>query len=470
MTDEPDAPPPAPDAPPPAPDAPPPAPPRLSRGRRYAVRALLVVGTILLIVSIFAVWANRQVLDSDNWADTSSALLEDPHIRTQLSAFLVDQVYANVDVTSEVASALPRRLKPLAGPAANGLQELAERRMNRLLDRPRIQQAWEEANRTTAQQFINIAEGKSGAITTSGNAVILDLRTLVATLAQRLGIPRSLVDKIPPTAGRIKIMSSDQIGTVQNGASALKGLAIVLPLVALGMLALAVYLSKGRRRRVLLFAGIDLVVAGAAVLVARNLIGNSVVESLVKTDGIKPAAHAAWSIGTGMLKEVGQATIIIGIPAIIAAWLAGPTRPAVAFRRTAAPWLRDRPVATYSVVAVLVALVIAWGPIPATRMVLPVLIMIALVIVGVEALRRQTAEEFPDATADGTRASMQAAAGRAQRAVLGSRRTTIDAGPAGEGDGRLAQLERLTALHDKGTLTDEEFAAEKASILDPKVA
>ena len=37
--------------------------------------------------------------------------------------------------------------------------------------------------------------------------------------------------------------------------------------------------------------------------------------------------------------------------------------------------------------------------------------------------------------------------------------------PADDGDDMIAQLEKLGALHDKGILTDEEFAAQKAKIL-----
>jgi hypothetical protein len=452
-----------------------------SRTRRWVVRALLIVATILTVVSIFAVWANRQVLDADNWSDTSTALLENDEIRTQVSAFLVDQTYANVDVSAELARALPPRLKPLAPEAAGGLRTLAERGVNRALERPRFQQAWKQANRLTAQQFINIAEGKSGAITASGNAVVLDLRVLLVGIAERLGLPRSLVDKIPPNAGRIKIMSSEQISTVQDGAAALKGLAFVLPLIAIALFALAVYLAGGRRRRLLLFAGIDLVVAGIVVLIAANLIGQYVVNNLVNTDAVRPAADAAWSIATRMLRDVAQATIIIGIPAILAAWLAGPMRPATAVRRSAAPWLRFRPGAVYSAAAVLVLLVIAWGPIPATRMVLPVLIMIALLVVGIEALRRQVAAEFPDAIVGATRASLEAKVARAWGGVVAARerrqrapapaQDSTDAVPAAPPEpDRLERLERLAALHDTGALTDDEYAAEKASVLAGGVA
>ena len=38
--------------------------------------------------------------------------------------------------------------------------------------------------------------------------------------------------------------------------------------------------------------------------------------------------------------------------------------------------------------------------------------------------------------------------------------------PANDEDARLARLERLASLRDKGILTDEEFAAEKARLLD----
>ena len=39
-------------------------------------------------------------------------------MRGQLAMYLIDQLYANVDVQAELADTLPPRLQPLAGPAA----------------------------------------------------------------------------------------------------------------------------------------------------------------------------------------------------------------------------------------------------------------------------------------------------------------------------------------------------------------
>jgi hypothetical protein len=460
-------------------ETPPPA-RRLPRGRRYLVRALLVLATVLLVLSIVSVWANRQLLNADNWADTSTALLEDPAVKSAVSSYLIDEVYANVNVSEELARALPPRLKPLAGPAAGGLQNVAQDVTDKALGRPRVQQAWENANRLAAERFIAIAEGKSTLVTISGETVYLDLRALVLDAVQRFGLPGKLAGKLPPGAGRIAIVTSRQASALQDATAALRGLAVVLPVAAVLLLALAVALARGRRRETLRAAGWCLVLAGVLVLVARTIAGQQVVDSLARTDAVVPAAQATWSIATSMLHDVAWAVIVVGIPLVIAAWIAGPMRSAYTLRGAAAPWLRERPDVAYGVAAAFVLLVIAWGPIPATRMVIPVLVMIALVALGVAMLRRQVAVEFPDATVGDAHATWQARIAHARASAGGVLRRdrpaaqTAPDGAGGTGGGnapaavaadRIALLERLAALHDRGALTDEELAAQKAELL-----
>ena len=81
---------------------------------------MLVLATVLSVFAIFAVWANRQLLDSSYWASTNTKFLENSAIRSELSSYLTNQVYANVDVAGEIRAGLPKQLKPLAGPAAGG--------------------------------------------------------------------------------------------------------------------------------------------------------------------------------------------------------------------------------------------------------------------------------------------------------------------------------------------------------------
>jgi hypothetical protein len=41
------------------------------------VRGLIALGTVLAVLAIFAVWADRQALNTDEWVDTSGKLLEE---------------------------------------------------------------------------------------------------------------------------------------------------------------------------------------------------------------------------------------------------------------------------------------------------------------------------------------------------------------------------------------------------------
>ena len=441
-----------------------------TRGRRILIRVLLVVATLLVAFGALAVWANRQVLNANNWADTSSQLLQNDAIRTQVADFMVDQVYANVNVAGQLKAALPPRLQPLAGPAAGGLRTVAQKAAFEFLGRPRVQEAWQRTMRLTAQQFINIVENKSNAVTLSGNAVYVDLRPLMGQLTTQLGLPASVAQALPSGAGRLKVMSSNQISTVQNSVKLVKGLTIILPAVALLLFALCVYLYTGRRRHALFVVGIDLVIAGLIVLIARNVAGDQIVNALASTEAARPAAEATWSIGTRLLSDIGQSVLIVGLVVMLATTLAGNRRPALAFRRFAAPWFRERPLATYGVVIAILLLIVLWGPIPATRKPIPVVILFVLVWLGVEALRRQTAEEFPDAQFGDAMSGMRERAARLRAGRHGRGAPPPMAGGAGPSilwsqDERLSRLERLAALRDADALTEAEFASEKAILM-----
>ena len=113
------------------------------RGRRIGSNVLLGISTVLAIVAIVAIWANRQLLNADNWAATSTSLLQSPTIRSATANYLVDQLYANVDVAGTIDSALPPRLRPLAAPVAAGLRsgEMTKARRTRISGRV-LSSAW----------------------------------------------------------------------------------------------------------------------------------------------------------------------------------------------------------------------------------------------------------------------------------------------------------------------------------------
>src|SRR5215213_6396926 len=176
------------------------------RAHRKLGLALVVVASVLAFVAIFAIWANRQALNTDNWTQTSSKLLEDDEIRASLTTYLVDQLYANYNVTEEVAGALPPRAAALAGPIAGGLREVAERIVNDLLQRPRVQELWEQANRQTHRQLLDVLNGGGDVVSTQGGEVKLDLTALLAETQRTVGVGGRISKKLPPNAAQLTIL------------------------------------------------------------------------------------------------------------------------------------------------------------------------------------------------------------------------------------------------------------------------
>ena len=77
------------------------------RVRRTGVVVLLVLATLLWSVGIVAVWAQRQMLDTQNWVQTSDRLLENEEIRNALSTAILQRVYASAPVETRLRETLP---------------------------------------------------------------------------------------------------------------------------------------------------------------------------------------------------------------------------------------------------------------------------------------------------------------------------------------------------------------------------
>jgi hypothetical protein len=422
---------------------------------RRTVTAILVIATLVGFVSVFAVWAKRQLLESSTYAETSTKLLENEDIRDAVAAFLVDELYTNVDVEAQLKKALPPRADVLAGPAAGALHQLAERVAEDALQRPRVQQLWRQANERAHAALLNLIQGGGTVVSTESGDVTLDLGTLVTQIGSQAGV--DVAGKIPPDVGQLEIVSSDEITFAQDLLNLLQKLALILPLAALALYALAIYLAKGRRRETLRTIGFCFVGIGVAVIVGRSLAGNYVVGALTTTAAVEPAASSAWDILTSLLEGIGVGMIGYGVVIILGAWLAGPGRAAMELRRGMTPALRQRRIA-YAALAVILLLVFWWAPTQGTERLIPSLILIALAIAGLEALRIQALRDFPNETwqPGGVRAAFAGARDRLHR------QPTAGVSPE---ERRLEDLERLTRLRDAGTLDADEFEREKRRIL-----
>ena len=428
---------------------------------------------------------------------------------------MVEQLYENVDVEKKLEEVLPGDTKELAGPAASGLRQVAGTGVEKVLETGTAQSLWETANRTAHEQLLAVLENKKEAVDTANGEVKLNLGSLLTNLAGQVGLGKNLAEKLPPDAGQITILKSEQLKTAQDIVVAIKGLALLLSILTFLVFGLAIYLTQDGRWVTVLFSGVGLIVAGLLVLVLRHVAGGVVVDQLVKQENVKPAAEAAWSIGTSLMVSIATTIIIVGVFFAAAGWLSSPTGSARGARRVFAPALDRYLPYCYGGLAVILGIYLLTASGVGLRTFLTVVVLGVMAAFGLRELSKQTAEEFPgltfgevlaptrktdrhrglrreprragleNQTAGGQTAERDEPAGRAARpGVAGARRRRRPrCGRRGEGarrqradpeaptqvmndeDARLTRLERLGTLHEKGILSDEEFAAEKARLL-----
>jgi len=373
----------------------------MSKKRGVLVWVLFALATILLFVSSLTVWSKRQLLDDDAWAHSSTQLLANDEVRGAIAQKLSDALFQRVDVEAQLRERLPAQRKGTAAVLAAALQNtVVPTAADRLLQRPRVQALWENANKRAHAAVLRVLEGKdlgkNGNISTANGEVTLDLRPAIMRLATRLGLEDKLKANADPNAGQLVIMKSSQLSAAQTAVKILKALSSLLLIAVVALYALAIYLAQGRRRLLLGATGASLVLVGLVIASLRRFLGGAIVDALVKTEANKQPVRVIWSLETTVLRDIAVILVVYGALVLLATALAGSNRLAVAVRRWLAPSFRHHPIVVWVAALFVFLLLLAVGPTAGDRQLLGVAILAATTAIAIEALRRQTLREFPE--------------------------------------------------------------------------
>jgi len=270
-------------------------------------------------------------------------------------------------------------------------------------------------------------------------------------LGDRFGVLAGATKELPPDAGRIVLLHSDELEEVQSATQLLKTVANWIWIPILLLWAAALWLVPGRRRKEVRAIAIGLVVAGVALLVVRRLAGSYLVDHLTQSDSVRPAVSAFWSILSDGLAAAAWVVVVVGVIGTLGAWVTGEGRRAVAARRWLGPSLANAGLAWAGFAVVLIGVV--WV-LPLERF-LTTAILVVLAAVGFEVARRQAVREFE---AEGSPARPPVTAPWARDRAP----APVSSDAAG-----VDELERLARLRSEELLTEDEYAAAKGRLLAP---
>ncbi len=363
------------------------------RRGRISARIMIAIGSVLVILTILSTWIRAQIIDTNGWTKTSVALLQNADIRQTVSNGLSTRLLSVVDIQDLAADKLPPALRALAPALSSAAASVVPQGIDRALATPQFQSLWEQANRRAHGRVIALLNGGGKALSTSGGEVAINLATLLDGIGARLGVGSNIGSKLPPDKRVIVLMRSKNLKAAQDGVKALKGLNIILPIIAILLFLGALALAAGWRRRALLEIGVGIIAGALVALILRRWVESYVVNNLVANTAAQPAVRAVLDIATAGWRDRGIWIVITGILIILAAMLAGPG----SIERRVRGWIA-RPVENHPVwcgvaVTALVLVIASLGPARTPGQAIPLLVELALAIVGIYVLRRQVIAE-----------------------------------------------------------------------------
>ena len=427
------------------------------RGRRIAVALLLLLASVLLLGTAADVWVKRQVLSTPKWVAASDKILANPKVQDALATYIVDEIYSNVDVQKELAEKLPEGWKGIAGPIAAGIRTPATSAVDKILSSDQVAKIWHTVNEKAHQTLVNVLEDKTKIGSTKDGKVTLDVGEIVRIVGTDLGLPSSVMDKVPSNVGQITIFESSSLATIQKAVKVLNILGPVLFVVIVALYSLAVWLARGRRRLTLRNVGWSIIVVGILLITIRRVTGNYV-ESIISNAQYSVAGKIIFGILSELLFDTAWVLISWGAIIVAGMLIIGPSRIAVWARRTVAPLFNAEPIIFWVSAAVLYLLVLFFVPSPALRLWWSVIIIGIVVALGLEFLRRRSIVEFPEAHLDIELDGVKESVSKSWSSV----KSRFAHNSSGD---HVEQLQKLSELHSSGALSDEEFAAAKAKLL-----
>jgi hypothetical protein len=375
---------------------------------------LIVVGCLLAPLSLLGVWAANQVSDTSRYVANVEPLVHDPAVQNALTDKITAEITTHLNVTAYTDQAaslltshgLPRvgTLLQSFGPSiSSAVTGFIHGQVHKIVTSPQFAQVWVQANTAVHQQLVKALSGQGGSsVSVSNGQVVLSLGPFINVVKQDL-VKRgfTLVSKLPAINPTLSLFSAKYLVKAQSGYRLINNLKIVLPIVAVLLLAIGVYVARSHRRA-LIGAGLGLaasmLVLGAGLLVFRSIYLSSVPNNVLPAD----AAATLFDTLVRFIRQGLRTILVAGLVIAAGAFLTGPSASAVRTRNAFASGLgwvrrsgehagvRTGPVGTWtyahrkglriSAVALAALLFVFWGR--PTAVVVVVIAILLLVVLG----------------------------------------------------------------------------------------
>ena len=395
---------------------------------------LIALGCLLAPISVLAVWSANQISDTNRYVANMAPLIQQPAVQNALTDKISNQITSHLNVsgyTDQVAAQLSAKGLPRAGTLLNNFSGTLAGAVNgyihgqvhNIVVSPQFARTWVQANTVAHAEIVKALSGRGGgSVKVSNGQVTIGLAPFIDIVKQTLSARGvTIVNQLPQINPTVSLFSAQYLVKAQTGYRLINDLKIVLPILALLLIGVGIYISRSHRRAFIgagLGVAASMLVLGAGLLIFRGIYLNSVPNATLPSD----AAAALFDTFVRFIKDGLRLLLVVGLVVAAAAFMTGPSVTAVRTRQGFSQglrWLRERaelaglrtgPVGRWTYahrtglrigVTVLAALIfVFWGR-PTVGVVIGIVILLLVALGLIELIGRPPAPERPAAAGTG---------------------------------------------------------------------
>lgn len=309
---------------------------RLSRSRSVIAWILIVVASLMVPLSVIAVWAINTTTNTDHYVETLAPLARDRVITDFVAQRATERLFSAVQVQAKVQSALPKRAEFLAVPLVNEVHGFVQTQLTKLLNSTFFHNLWDQVNRRSHAEVVAVLTGKGNPAIKKANGVIVDITPVVDKVINELdarGI--TVFNGVKTRLGKantltVELVSEKQISKARGLFRVVSDLGWAIPVAAVVLIAAAVAVATDRRKallRVAVGAGLATLFFLASLTIGRDFfVGHA-------PRKVDPAVTTAVFTTISRFLVQGLKWVVLACVVVaVALWLAGPS--------TWARWIR----------------------------------------------------------------------------------------------------------------------------------
>ena len=300
------------------------------RWRRVIAGILAVLAILAVVAAVQALWLKTTLENEDQFVSTFEPLPQQDAVAEALSIRVAAGVVEGERVEAFVADTLPSELSFIAVPITGAIQGVVASAANDLIQSDEFASIWSVTLRGTHVAVSAVLSGNDRALESEDGQVAINLDAIAAEVVARLEARGLNLPDAEVELGSVVIFESDELAAAQTVAQGISAVGWFLPLIAILLIAGAIWAAANKRRMVAILAfgsAIALLISLATLRFTQNALLDD-----MESEVIRDAAEAVWDTTLARLIAGTWALIVLALIVGFLAWLSGPSARAQGMR------------------------------------------------------------------------------------------------------------------------------------------